>query len=293
MRAWFDQFSGVSCEAEEPMPSPAYNFFQIHLPVSSNVLAVGSNCEKLLLPFRNNGHRTYCSERMEFYASSDKFGLICVNHALERVSDPAEMVARLAEMLVDDGLLYISAPNYLRSEYAPQAFHFVSHLSWFTFKSVFRLLMNHGFQVLKKEEGRGIQVLAVKRRGTVDGAERMVSGTESRAGFWDRTSALVIRAFGNGRGDHTLVWFADQSQPHWGYKMRVYNGSRWHATLVKTSIKIERSLPTGLRNIVQGFLPDYVLSGRPRMLTVQIKGDTSLPVTVQYPDHAAAPVWIN
>ena len=197
-KEWYDRFylrewdqAGQKSVAENeisfpPNPDP-FNFCVSHLSDNSEVLDIGAGYGTLLLPFRNHGHKVHGIERsphraqylenvlkipcsnlpIESLKTSQKFDLICMNHVLEHVSDPAEAVGRFSEMLSERGMIYIAVPDFWRGEYAPQAFHFVPHVSWFTVKSLQRLLIKSGFHIVKTLVNKEIQVLAVKNTGSV------------------------------------------------------------------------------------------------------------------------------
>src|SRR5207244_1821881 len=149
-------------------PDPkVLQFCAPHLSGPTDVLDVGAGFGRSLLAFQQQGHAVYGIERSEHRcryirdvlgiscANSavetaefrDAFGLIYMNHVLEHVSDPAVVIAELAEKLTSDGMIYIAVPDFWNGEYPPQSFHFVPHLSWFTEKSLQRLLARHGLRV--------------------------------------------------------------------------------------------------------------------------------------------------
>jgi 2-polyprenyl-3-methyl-5-hydroxy-6-metoxy-1,4-benzoquinol methylase len=306
--AWAEASKAGTRSGPDPYP---LKFCAGHLPVQSNVLDVGAGFGEILVPFRKQGHNVHGIERSEhrakylrdvlgipcFHSSieslkpADKFGLICVNHVLEHVSDPIEVIGILAAMLPEGGMVYIAVPDLWRAEYPPQAFHFIPHLSWFSTKSLHRLLMRNGLQILKTEEKKEIQVLAVKRMER-NGETGETSDPGSRSAFWDRISTTILQAFGARIGRHNLVWFIDDNHERWFYQRQVFSGRRGIAKLIEKSIAIEGALPERVRLRLHRFVPDFVTSGKTRILTVDLKGDARLPVNVKYP-YQQAPVWIK
>jgi len=286
-----------------------------HLPRNAHVLDVGAGFGSILLAFRGQGYNVYGIERSEHRAkyvqdvlgipcsrspiqsfrSSSEVGLVCMNHVLEHVSDPAEMISVIAAMLPEGGMIYIAVPDFWRGEFSPQTFHFVPHLSSFTVKSLRRLLARHGLHLVKAKEDKEIQVLAVKGRHP-EGDIGDTSDPASRSDFWDKTSTSVLQAFGARAGHHTIVWFEDKSQNVWFYQRHVFSGPRLISALLKLAIvsatSIERALPEVVRRRVHRALPGFLTSGRTRMLTVGLEGDMTLPVHIKHP-RRQAPVWIK
>jgi 2-polyprenyl-3-methyl-5-hydroxy-6-metoxy-1,4-benzoquinol methylase len=306
--AWAEKRQGGTRSGPDPYP---LKFCADHLPAHSNVLDVGAGFGEILLPFQKHGHNVHGIERsmhrakylrdvlgipcfhasIESFKPSDKFGLICINHVLEHVSDPFEVIGILAAMLPEGGMVYIAVPDLWRAEYPPQAFHFIPHLSWFSTKSLHRLLIGSGLQILKTEEKKEIQVLAVKR--TARNGDRSETGdADSRSAFWEKISTSVIQAFGARIGRHNLVWFIDDNHERWFYQRQVFSGPRGISKLIEKSIAIEGALPERVRSRLHRFVPEFVTNGKTRILTVDLKGDVSLPVTVKYP-HQQAPVWVK
>jgi 2-polyprenyl-3-methyl-5-hydroxy-6-metoxy-1,4-benzoquinol methylase len=321
-KEWYDRFylrdwdqAGQKSAAENGIRFPpnvdTFNFCAPHLLNNSEVLDIGAGFGSLLLPFRNHGHNVYGIERsphraqylqdvlkipcsnlpIESFKPSRKFDLICMYHVLEHVSDPAEAISILAEMLSKRGMIYIAVPDFWRGEYAPQAFHFVPHVSWFTVKSLQRLLTKNGFSLVKKLDNKEIQFLAVKETGSASDMPDL-GDPVSRSAFWNRTSGAMLEAFGHPKGNRTLLWFIDWNQQKWFYQRHVLPGSRVTSPLVQSLFTVAHSLPERLYVRIHRYLPDFVRSDGVRMLTVDLRGDRTLPITIRHP-YRQAPVWIK
>jgi SAM-dependent methyltransferase len=288
-----------------------YNFCATHLSENSEVLDIGAGYGTLLLPFRSHSHNVHGIERaphraqylqdvlkipcsnlpIESLKPSQKFDLICMNHVLEHVSDPAAAVSILAGMLSERGMIYLAVPDFWRGEYAPQAFHFVPHVSWFTLKSLQRLLTKSGFRIVKTQVDKEIQVLAVNDTGSVS-AMPGPGDPVARSAFWNKTSDAMLEAFGHPKGIRTLLWFIDWSQPKWFYQRRVLPGSRAISPLVQSLFGLAQSLPERLSVRITRYFPDFVRNDGVRMLTLDLQGDRALPITIRHP-YRQAPVWIK
>jgi len=314
-KEWFDQFysrewdqRGQSLVKDNKVAVPpnakVLTFCAPYLLACSNVLEVGAGLGSFLLAFKEQGHNVYGIERSEHCAKyvrdvlgipcvyssvesaklSDKFGLIYLNHVLEHVSDPGEVIAIISTMLSEDGMIYLAVPDFWQ-EYPPQAFHYVPHLSLFTIKSISRLLARNGLRVIKTAVGREIQVLAVKANPTKEDIGN--SDSASRSSFWDMVSHFVHQAFGGQSGRHTLVWFHKNGETV--YRSQVFPGTRLTSGLIKMTLAARHALP---KRVWKRVLPDFLASGRLRMLTVNLIGDTSLPVNVRHQGRGA-PVWVK
>ena len=325
MRAWYEQFYSKEWDQQgrrlvkghEKRVKPkrsALDFCADHLTSGANVLDVGAGFGAILLAFKERGYNVYGLERsehramyvrdvlgipcsrspIESFTPPTEPGLICMNHVLEHVSDPAQVIALLAAMLPEGGMVYIAVPDFWRGEYPPQTFHFVPHLSSFTVKALSRLFTKHGLHLVRVREEKDIQVLAVKG-GTASLVEH-TSDAASRAAFWARTSASVLDAFGNRAGHHTLVWFENPGQPRWTYQRHVFSGSRLMARMLRLAVvnepRLERALPAPVRQRVRRLLPNFLTSRKTRMLSVHVRGDMSLAVHITHP-NGQAPVWIK
>ena len=55
---------------------------------------------------------------------------------------------------------------------------------------------------------------------------------------------------------------------------------------------IERALPAMLRDRLRRALPAFLISGKTRMLSVDLSGDMTLAVHIKHPQRQA-PVWIK
>ena len=331
VRAWYERFYSKEWDrdgqgrvgrraAKRPkVNTRAADFCAGHLMPGSTVLDVGAGFGSILLAFQARGFKVRGIERSEHRAAylqdvlgiassrspiesftpSGEIHLMCMNHVLEHVSDPAEAIATMAAMLPEGGMIYIAVPDFWRGEYPPQTFHFVPHLSSFTVKSLSRLLTGHGLHVVKTHGEKDIQVLAIKA-GAAAADNDLKSDSASRAAFWDKTSAAVLDGFGTRAGHHMLVWFEDDGQEMWTYQRRVFSAPRFLSLPLKMAIlgeaAVERALPKTSRRVVQRILrprlPAFVTSGRTRMLTVRVSGDMTLPVHITHPPQQA-PVWIK
>jgi hypothetical protein len=265
-RQWYDRFyasewdqdgktwvkTGQVNDYHKVDPGP-FIFCSSHLPPQTNVLDVGAGFGRVLLPFRSHGHKV---------------------HAIERSKHRADYLREVLE---------IPSSNSPLESFEPSAD--------FGLICMNHLLMQSGLHILKTEEGKEIKVLAVKTNQETDGIREVHSDALSRSAFWDKTSAWALQAFGN-QGQRTLVWFIDDGHEKWFYQRRALAGLRFTPGILKTSATLERSLPQRVRAHLNRFLPDFLASGAPRMLSVDLSGDGELPIHVKH-RRDQAPVWIK
>lgn len=248
------------------------DFCTDHLSEQSSVLDVGAGFGAHLFSSKERGHTVRGIERskhrarylrehlgipcthtsLESATIEEHFGLILSHHVLEHVSDPAAVIQRMVQLLSNKGMLYIAVPNFWQ-EYPPLAIHFVPHLSWFTVKSLSRLLGKNGLQVVKKAVGIEIQLLAIKEAAPTT-VYQDASDESSRSRFWSRTSAYMLDAFGSHEGRHILVWSkANEGETYW--RRRVYSNSQLVLWLIRMAFLVRRTLPKRVwRRVLPGLL---------------------------------------
>lgn len=97
------------------------------------------------------------------------YDMICYYHVLEHVESPDKELARMRELLDDDGFLYISIPIYFNMlddssgiDLTFENLYHINHVNMFTEKSFENLLNKTGFKIIKKETTYGYTVLCKK-----------------------------------------------------------------------------------------------------------------------------------
>lgn len=89
------------------------------------------------------------------------FDLVILNHTLEHLQNPKEVLEKLHDLLIDDGVLLIDVPNFgsLSARIFKTSWFALlpeEHYWHFTFNSLSRLLHSSGFKVLKRTSPSGI-----------------------------------------------------------------------------------------------------------------------------------------
>lgn len=129
------------------------------------VLDYGGGNGKLLRPFASRGHSCYlvdyndhpvpgvtkiCDD-MSSFPENETFDLIICSHVLEHVSDPSRLISFLGHHLNPGGVLYVEVPGEiwagLNIESDP-----VTHINFFTERSLNSLLLRNGFGVLESRQ---------------------------------------------------------------------------------------------------------------------------------------------
>lgn len=92
---------------------------------------------------------------------SEKFDVVILNHTLEHLENPAEVIKKINNLLSPGGLLYIDVPNFggLSSKLMGKNWPMLlpnEHLWHFTEESLRILLQNLGFKIIFIERASGI-----------------------------------------------------------------------------------------------------------------------------------------
>lgn len=157
------------------------NIITQHIKPPGKVLEIGSSTGILLKSLRDNGWRVTGVEPSKLAAQisvdrgiktlignfedlnfkSQKFDLVIMNHVLEHLDDPELVVEKIKSVLKSKGWLYIDVPNFgsFSSKLLKINWPYLmpeEHLWHFTYKSLEKLLGNHGFQVVEWQANSGI-----------------------------------------------------------------------------------------------------------------------------------------
>lgn len=117
------------------------------------------------------GVKVFSCDFLEF-SSIEKFDIIALGDVLEHVTDPKKAIRNADDLLSDDGLLWISTPNF-RSAYS-QLVKFDDpmwkecwHLNYFSYYSLKTLLENNNFKILDYKMSHhyngSMEVIATKK----------------------------------------------------------------------------------------------------------------------------------
>lgn len=96
--------------------------------------------------------------KLEF---KEKFDVVILNHTLEHLENPAEVIKKINNMLLPGGLLYIDVPNFggLSANLLGKNWPLLlpnEHLWHFTEKSLRIVLKNLGFKIIFTEKASGV-----------------------------------------------------------------------------------------------------------------------------------------
>ncbi len=83
---------------------------------------------------------------IELLKKEKKFDVIILSHVVEHLVYPEEIIKNLAELLTDDGIVYIEVPNLMRPNNTKCYFGF-EHVNFFTPQSLTNLANKNGFSV--------------------------------------------------------------------------------------------------------------------------------------------------
>ena len=134
----------------------------------SNVLDIGCGNGDFLDFYKANGIKTYFTEYGEFLInklkknhefvkggicpeSKEKFDIIILSEVIEHTYEPDKLINYINKIQKKNGILYITTPNYnslekffFKSNYS--IFTYPEHLSYFTTKTLHKLLINNGYK---------------------------------------------------------------------------------------------------------------------------------------------------
>jgi SAM-dependent methyltransferase len=316
--SWFERYytsdwdtagrEDVSTRSRDVVPdAKVLDFVREFLPQSSAVLDIGAGFGDRLIPFRDSGHRIHAMElsdhrarflRDQLHVSTytDPVGklrptepmhLVSLNHVLEHIDDPRQMLEDAKKLLRPGGLLYVAVPDFWR-ELPPLGAHFVPHLSWFSSRSLCRLFRRCGFKVLKCAVSKEIQVIGELAGPTADDAGED-SSDAAREQFWDRTSQHFLSAFGDKAASYSVVWSrSGDPEKHWD--ARLIEGSGVASALVRLGALARRHVP--LRRLWLRLLPDYMRGYPLCILPIKVSGERRLPIEIRHADRGQT-VWVK
>lgn len=82
------------------------------------------------------------------YAGKRTYDLIILHHTLEHFGEPDKELARIKDLLADEGSLYIGIPNVLNIKKRPEIFFHLGHAFNFSPFSINKLLQSCGFKIV-------------------------------------------------------------------------------------------------------------------------------------------------
>lgn len=101
------------------------------------------------------------------------YDVVCMGDVIEHLEDPSRAISKVNQLLVANGVLWISTPNFesgysrITKDQDPM-WRVVEHLNYFSFRSLFQLLDSHGFRVVdygvSSHYNGSMNVIAVKGR---------------------------------------------------------------------------------------------------------------------------------
>jgi SAM-dependent methyltransferase len=94
--------------------------------------------------------------------------LLILSHVLEHFHDPRAALRRCAELLPDDGLLFIEVPNILHPHPRKRLSSWLAfeHMTYFSPGTLRRMLSELGFRILNEEQSTFVRLLAQKSNST-------------------------------------------------------------------------------------------------------------------------------
>jgi len=138
------------------------------------VFDVGCGAGGTLVPFRDAGWKVFgCDLGLEYLergkaaglrlehgdvtalARYSKAHLVMLNHVLEHVPDPKELLRQVSEVLVEDGYLYVEIPGifWVHRNYGDFLLSLQNaHLYGFTLSTLSNLLAQEGYRLVKGNE---------------------------------------------------------------------------------------------------------------------------------------------
>lgn len=90
----------------------------------------------------------------QYYDTDERYDVILMGDVIEHMLDPVSAVRKARKLLNDNGILWISTPNYessfsLLKKDADPMWRIVEHLNYFSFRSLRKLLAREGFEILE------------------------------------------------------------------------------------------------------------------------------------------------
>lgn len=125
----------------------------------------------------------------------ESFDVIIMSEVIEHINNPEEELIKMFSLLRKGGLLYITTPNfncYLRY-YLKEKYHIIEypeHLSYYTMKTLNRVLVNTGFKKVKMETtGVSITHFTQSVNSTAE-IDHSVSGDEKLRNLMERNALM-------------------------------------------------------------------------------------------------------
>lgn len=112
-----------------------------------------------------------CCDFLKF-ETDKKYSIITMGDVIEHVTNPTEALNKVYNMLEDDGILWISTPNYESSfsrlrKFTDAMWNEPTHITYFNYTTFAQLLSNCGFEILEyltSNRWNGSMELMVRKR---------------------------------------------------------------------------------------------------------------------------------
>jgi 2-polyprenyl-3-methyl-5-hydroxy-6-metoxy-1,4-benzoquinol methylase len=98
---------------------------------------------------------------------SESADIITLFHVFEHMANPHAVMAKLYQILGEDGHLFIEVPNILQKDAAPTNIFFKAHLYYYS-RHTLEAAASRYFEVLKVEDRSNLKMLFRKRRDILD-----------------------------------------------------------------------------------------------------------------------------
>lgn len=323
-QSWFNTFyteiwdtKGKEEKIGQVLPrTKILDFCQDVIPAKARVLDIGAGFGRDILAFKeagfsvaaieNSEHRSrFISNELgipseqssiEALIPKNEYDLVYSHHVLEHSFDPNLMIEKSAQMLNANGFIYVAVPN-LWEEHLLQALHFVPHIYAFTLKSLTRLLKKYGFEVVKSQVGREIQIVAQKTGDAMasvpDFTDLADSSDNTRQEFSNKLYTYSVQSLGNSTGYQTYIWYPDKMKQK-NYETYHVSSSSVYPQMVRFIYHVLPLLPSVIGNRVRyRLLPAYFRNMRHvRILGAKADTSGSLPITVLHEPNQKL-VWLK
>lgn len=116
----------------------------------------------------------HCCDFLKF-KTDKKYSIITMGDVIEHVTDPTEALNKVYYMLEDDGVLWISTPNYESSfsrlrKFTDAMWNEPTHITYFNYNTFAQLLNNCGFEIIEyltSNRWNGSMELMVRKRKNI------------------------------------------------------------------------------------------------------------------------------
>jgi 2-polyprenyl-3-methyl-5-hydroxy-6-metoxy-1,4-benzoquinol methylase len=104
---------------------------------------------------QKKGHSVYIGTLSPSAFEGIRFDVVILNHVVEHLLNPQEVVSQIREHLKENGILYIATPNFGGAICTVEGSHHThftppEHISYFTRASLVRLLTRCGFRLIRE-----------------------------------------------------------------------------------------------------------------------------------------------